>query len=83
MNLVTVFLVLILFGLGIDFGIHNLARYDEVRKSGATMRTALKTIYSKTGHASLLAGITTTCGFYSLMLTIQLKQQPLQRSLAI
>jgi hypothetical protein len=69
LNLVTVFLVLILFGLGIDFGIHNLARYDEVRKSGATMRTALRTIYSKTGHASLLAGITTTCGFYSLMLT--------------
>lgn len=69
LNLVTVFLVLILFGLGIDFGIHNLARYDEVRRSGATMRTALRTIYSKTGHASLLAGITTTCGFYSLMLT--------------
>lgn len=69
LNLVTVFLVLILFGLGIDFGIHNLARYDEVRKSGANMRTALRTIYAKTGQASLLAGITTTCGFYSLMLT--------------
>jgi predicted RND superfamily exporter protein len=69
LNLVTVFLVLILFGLGIDFGIHNLARYDEVRRSGANMRTALRTIYSKTGQASLLAGITTTCGFYSLMLT--------------
>ena len=69
LNLVTVFLVLILFGLGIDFGIHNLARYDEVRRSGANMRTALRTIYSKTGHASLLAGITTISGFYSLMLT--------------
>ncbi|MFC1681210.1 RND family transporter [Pseudomonadota bacterium] len=69
LNLVTVFLILILFGLGIDFGIHNLARYDEVRRSGAIMRTALRTIYSKTGYASLLAGITTTCGFYSLMLT--------------
>jgi len=69
LNLVTVFLVLILFGLGIDFGIHNLARYDEVRRSGANMRTALRTIYSKTGQASLLAGITTITGFYSLMLT--------------
>ena len=69
LNLVTVFLVLILFGLGIDFGIHNLARYDEVRRSGANMRTALRTIYSKTGHASFLAGITTITGFFSLMLT--------------
>ena len=69
LNLVTVFLVLILFGLGIDFGIHNLARYDEVRRSGANMLTALRTVYSKTGHASFLAGITTIAGFFSLMLT--------------
>ena len=33
------------------------------------MRRALRTIYSKTGYASLLAGVTTVAGFYSLMLT--------------
>lgn len=69
LNMITIFLVLILFGLGIDFGIHNLARYDEVRRNGGDMRRALRTIYSKTGYASLLAGITTVAGFYSLMLT--------------
>ncbi|MDJ0955873.1 MAG: MMPL family transporter [Arenicellales bacterium] len=69
LNMMTVFLVLILFGLGIDFGIHNLARYDEVRRNGGDIKRALRTIYSKTGYASLLAGITTIAGFYSLMLT--------------
>ena len=69
LNLITIFLVLILFGLGIDFGIHNLDRYDEVRANGGDMRVALRTIYSKTGYASLLAGITTMVGFFSLMLT--------------
>lgn len=69
LNLITVFLVLILFGLGIDFGIHNLARYDEVRKGGGDMVRALTTIYSKTGYAALLAGVTTVVGFYSLMTT--------------
>ncbi len=69
LNLITIFLVLILFGLGIDFGIHNLARYDEVRRDGGTMRDALETVYSRTGRASLLAGVTTVVGFYSLMTT--------------
>lgn len=69
LNILTVFLILILFGLGIDFGIHNLARYDEVRKGGGSMRDALRTIYSRTGYASFLAAVTTIMGFYSLMLT--------------
>jgi len=69
LNLITIFLVLILFGLGIDFGIHNLQRYDEVRSRGGDMRRALATIIFKTGHASLLAALTTAAGFYALMLT--------------
>lgn len=69
LNLITVFLVLILFGLGIDFGIHNLQRYDEVRGRGGDMREGLATIVFKTGHASLLAALTTAVGFYALMLT--------------
>ncbi|MGA8260106.1 MAG: MMPL family transporter [Arenicellales bacterium] len=69
LNLITVFLVLILFGLGIDYGIHNLQRYDEVRARGGDIREALATIVFKTGHAALLAAATTAVGFYALMLT--------------
>lgn len=67
LNLITVFLTLVLFGLGVDFGIHNFSRYDEVRKNGGGVRDALRTLYLQTGRASLLAGITTIAGFYSVM----------------
>lgn len=69
LNLITVFLVLILLGLGVDFGIHNLARYDEMRQNGKSMGDALLTVYSRTGYASLLAALTTIVGFFSLMTT--------------
>lgn len=69
LNLITIFLVLILFGLGIDFGIHNLARYRECRRAGQNVENALFTIFRHTGAASLVAGITTAAGFFSLMLT--------------
>lgn len=69
LNLITVFLVLILFGLGVDFGIHNLSRYREERQSGASLIVALNAVYSRTGAASLLAATTTACGFLALMVT--------------
>lgn len=69
LNLITVFLGLILFGLGIDFGIHNLARYEEARAGGATLEGALRIIFRQTGTASLLAGVTTAVGFLSLLST--------------
>jgi len=69
LNLVTVFLTLVIFGLGIDFGIHNFSRYNEMRANGSDVRDALRTLYLKTGHASLLAGITTMVGFYSVMVS--------------
>ncbi|MCK5040900.1 MAG: MMPL family transporter, partial [Sphingomonadales bacterium] len=69
LNLVTVFLVLIIFGLGIDFGIHNLSRYRESRAHGRDMQKSLYIILRHTGAASIVAGITTASGFYSLMIT--------------
>lgn len=69
LNLITVFLFLILFGLGIDFGIHSLSRYREARLSGVPPEKALVIILSKTGAAALLAAITTAAGFFSLLIT--------------
>ena len=69
LNLITVFLVLILFGLGIDFGIHSLSRYREAKISGASVEGALVTIMKRTGAASLMAGLTTAIGFISLLIT--------------
>jgi len=69
LNLITVFLTLILFGLGIDFGIHNYSRYKEERQSGNDSLTALTTVIVKTGGASLIAAMTTAFAFFSLTFT--------------
>lgn len=69
LNLITIFLALILFGLGIDFGIHNLSRYAEARGDGLGHRQALAVIIGHTGKASLYAALTTSAGFFALLLT--------------
>ncbi len=69
LNLVTVFLVLILFGLGVDFGIHNLARFSETRAGGGSLEEALSAVFRHTGRASVVAALTTAAGFYALMIT--------------
>ncbi|NOZ09955.1 MAG: MMPL family transporter [Gammaproteobacteria bacterium] len=69
LNLITVFLVVVLFGLGIDFGIHNLTRYDEVRRCGGSLEEALTIVFRRTGTASFMAAITTIAGFFALLLT--------------
>jgi predicted RND superfamily exporter protein len=69
LNLITVFLTLILFGLGIDFGIHNFSRFREERRGGKKTLEALTIVMQKTGAASLIAALTTSLAFFSLMLT--------------
>lgn len=69
LNLITVFLTLILFGLGIDFGIHNFSRFREERRGGKKTLEALTIVIQKTGAASLIAALTTALAFFSLMLT--------------
>ena len=69
LNVVTIFLILILFGIGIDFGIHNLSRYLEARRRGCGQLRAVYITISRTGRASLLAAITTALAFYSLLST--------------
>ncbi|VAV87832.1 hypothetical protein MNBD_ALPHA06-1179 [hydrothermal vent metagenome] len=69
LNLITIFLMLILFGLGIDFGIHNFSRYREERRGGKTIEQAIEVVISSTGAASLIAALTTAAGFFSLLLT--------------
>ena len=69
LNTMTVFLFVILFGLGIDFGIHLFARYLEVRMDKTDVRMSIETMLSQTGQAILTAAITTSIAFFSLTLT--------------
>ena len=69
LNLITVFLTMILFGLGIDFGIHNFSRYREERRAGHSVQNAIAIVIHQVGRASLVAALTTSLAFFSLTLT--------------
>jgi predicted RND superfamily exporter protein len=68
-NIITAFLVSILMGLGIDYGLHLFARQLEERRRGEDLYSALVITLSTSGISSLNGAITTAVAFYSLMLS--------------
>ena len=69
LNMITVGLFAILFGLGIDFGIHIFARYREAHRRGMDIEQALTVTVRYTGKALATTAVTTSIAFYSLLLT--------------
>jgi len=67
LNQITVCLFAILFGLGIDFGIHIFARYREARRRGLAVEQALVETVCHTGSALTTTAITTAVAFFSLL----------------
>ena len=67
LNQITVCLFAILFGLGIDFGIHIFARYREARRRGLAIEQALVETVCHTGSALTTTAITTAVAFFSLL----------------
>lgn len=68
-NIITGFIVAILSGLGIDFGIHMLARYYEERKEGKDVIDSLKRVFDTTLKATFTAASTTAFAFLCLVVT--------------
>ncbi|MEX0906179.1 MAG: MMPL family transporter [Balneolaceae bacterium] len=68
LNIMTSTLGLLLFGMGVDFGIHFYARYIEERKDEASVADAIVTTFMTTGQAIMAVGITTAAAFFILML---------------
>jgi hypothetical protein len=56
----------ILIGLGIDFGIHLVARYEREMEAGQASPTALGTTLERVGRAILSSAITTAAAFFAL-----------------
>ncbi len=67
LNTMTSVLFVILFGLGIDYGIHYYARYIELRSLGMGVRDAVMKTNEKTGEAILVSAFTTAAALYILM----------------
>lgn len=68
LNLMTSTLFLVLFGLGIDFGIHFFARYSEERGRGLSVIDALEHTFGTTGQAITTGALTTAAAMFVLMI---------------
>ncbi|MEM1041014.1 MAG: MMPL family transporter [Bacteroidota bacterium] len=66
LNLMTSTLALVLFGLGIDYGIHFYARYAEERGAGCTVEDAAETTFVSTGLAVAVSALTTSVALFAL-----------------
>lgn len=68
LNLMTATLGLVLFGLGIDFGIHFYARYTEERALGKSVIDAIEETFASTGQAITIGALSTASALYILVL---------------
>ena len=69
LNILSVSFAVILIGLGIDFGIHYLARYLELRHDGQSLRRALEQTSTGVGTGIVTAAVTTAMAFFCATLT--------------
>lgn len=68
LNTMTAVLFVILFGLGIDYGIHFYARYIELRSSGTLTKEAILQTFSSTGRAITASALTTAFALFILII---------------
>ena len=66
LNLMTSTLGLVLFGLGIDYGVHFYARYAEERGAGRVVIDAAETTFRSTGQAIAVSAFTTAAALFVL-----------------
>lgn len=70
LNILSITFAPLLLGLGIDYGIHWLARYqEEVQQMGQSQKEALRAAMLRLGPSILLAGLTAAASFFPLVLT--------------
>ncbi len=64
-NLITSLFAAILLGLGIDFGIHIIARFNEARGRGEEPKVAVESAIMGVGPGLLTGALTTATAFYT------------------
>ncbi len=69
LNLMAVVFVVVVIGLGVDFGLHLVARYDECLAAGWTSQEALREALGATGPAIVAGALTTAGAFLCALLT--------------
>jgi len=70
LNILSITFAPLLLGLGIDYGIHWFARYqEEEQRRGTLKKKAVENTMVRLGPSILLAGITAALSFFPLVLT--------------
>jgi len=69
LNILSMAFGVILIGLGVDFGIHYIARYLDLRRQGAGSAVALIETASNVGPGIVAGGLTTALAFFAAGLT--------------
>lgn len=67
LNIFTAMMMLVLLGIGIDFSIHIIARFQEERRRGAALADAVETMLRTTAVAVIIGAVTTALAFFTLM----------------
>ena len=67
LNMITSSFGALLVGLGIDFGIHLVSRFDEEHSSGKNPEQAIRSVFAHVASPILIGGLTTSIAFFSLM----------------
>lgn len=68
-NIITGFLIAILSGLGVDFGVHLYSRYIEERTRGKGVFEALEIVFKTTFLSNLTSTTTTAAAFFVLVIS--------------
>lgn len=66
LNLITSAFMATVAGLGIDFSVHLLARYNEARRAGDSVVEGVRTAIVRAGPGMLTGGLTTSGAFVAL-----------------
>jgi hypothetical protein len=69
LSLFSVMFISIVIGIGIDYGIYFLFRYEEELFLGRNLREAIEITAARSGPGMLLGAVTAAATFYVLMLT--------------
>ncbi|MFC2081388.1 RND family transporter [Bacteroidota bacterium] len=69
LNLFTQMFAVILIGMGIDYSIHIISIYNEMRHQGESMSVSMKSTMLKSGAGILTSGLTTASAFFTLMVS--------------
>ncbi len=68
LNIMTLMFFVVLIGLGIDFSIHIIAGFTEMRALGNSIAKATEECLLKSGKGIMTGALTTACAFFALMI---------------